>query len=119
MATLSVTQKSQLFSVYNKARACGLDRPRVNRAMGIIQAGRAKLLADGSAAVENEDGTVYMVKGKSCTCPDHRFRGETCKHIVASWLLVRMAEQAPKPAPVAPVVEQTVDEAIALLWGVA
>lgn len=112
--------KSALFATFNRARAisAGLDRARVNRALGIVQAGRVKLLGDGSAAVTNEDGTVYMVKGKSCTCPDHTFRNVACKHVVASWLAIRLM-QAATPAPAPTIIEQALEDEIALLYGVA
>jgi hypothetical protein len=94
-------RRSALFTVYNRARASGLDKSRVNRALGIVQAGRVQLLSDGSAAVTNEDGITYLVKGKSCTCADHQYRRATCKHIVAAWLLLRMGQALPFSARVA------------------
>lgn len=82
--------KSALFTVYNKARACGLDRARVNRAMGIVQAGKVTLYQDGVALVDGDKGKTYTVRGESCNCPDHTYRGIVCKHIVARWLVIRM-----------------------------
>ncbi|MFB6151582.1 MAG: SWIM zinc finger family protein [Haloarculaceae archaeon] len=34
-------------------------------------------------AVDSESGATYVVdlNAHSCTCPDHRIRGETCKHL--------------------------------------
>lgn len=86
--------KAALFSVYNKARACGLDRARVNRALSIVQAGKVTILESGAALVTGDKGNVYTVRGESCTCPDHQRRGERCKHIVARWLMIRMSQYA-------------------------
>jgi hypothetical protein len=110
--------KSTLFSVFNKARAkgAGLDRGRVNRALGLIQSGKIKLLADGSAA-GGCNGTTYLVTKHGCTCPDATYRGIWCKHRVARGILVRMSEQAPKIAPV--MSDAALEDEITKLWGAA
>jgi hypothetical protein len=109
--------KSTLFTVFNKARAksAALDRGRVNRALGLIQSGKIKLLADGSAA-GGCNGTTYLVTKHGCTCPDATFRGIWCKHRVARGILVRMSEQ-PAPAPVMD--DAALEDEIAKLWGAA
>jgi len=40
-------------------------------------------LEDAAYAVESESGATYVVDlaDRSCSCPDHRIRGETCKHL--------------------------------------
>jgi hypothetical protein len=110
--------KSTLFTIFNKARArrAGLDRGRVNRALGLIQSGKIKLLADGSAA-GGCNGTTYLVTSQGCTCPDATYRGIWCKHRVARGILVRMNELQPAPAPAAS--DAVLEDEIALLWGAA
>ncbi len=115
--------KSTLFTAYNKARVCGLDRKRVNRALGYIQAGRVALLENGTAIVSGSE--TYYVTKDGCDCPDHKYRGSDCKHMVARWLLLKIEvlngpEPTPEPpAPPAPPMEQetTLEADIAELWG--
>ena len=40
-------------------------------------------LEDAAYEVESESGATYVVDlvDRSCSCPDHRIRGETCKHM--------------------------------------
>ena len=42
-----------------------------------------RALGDGQYAVENQQGRTYTVDldAGDCTCPDHRIRGERCKHL--------------------------------------
>lgn len=114
--------KSQLFSVYNRARASGLDRPRVNRALGLLQAGKVRRINATTFAVEG-DGCTYTVINGRCTCKDAQYRSVACKHLVATWILRRMeTSQAPAAAPIpspARVTEQELEDAISLLYGVA
>lgn len=121
MATLSLSQKSVLFTVYNKARACGLDRPRVNRAMGLVQAGKVRKVNAATFAVEG-DGCTYMVINGKCSCKDAQYRpAEKCKHLVATWIVQRMeqASQDATPAPAPIVNEQELEDEISKLWGAA
>jgi len=39
-------------------------------------------LGDGRYAVDSESGATYVVDlpARTCSCPDHTFRGERCKH---------------------------------------
>jgi hypothetical protein len=92
--------KSQLFTQFNRARArsAGLDRQRVNRALGYIQAGRATLLADGTAVIRG-NGETYYVNAEGCECADHTFRGKVCKHQIARWLMLRVAQATLSPTP--------------------
>ncbi len=124
MSTHSLTQpvnKSTLFTVFNRARAraAGLDRKRVNRALGYIQAGRVALLDDGTAIVSGNAEPVYYVSAAGCDCPDHLWRAARCKHMISRWLMLRIAEvqpapvAVPEPVPAADELEDT----IALLWG--
>lgn len=75
-----MTQKSALFTAYNKARRAArsgkLDIGRVNRALGVAQAKRAR---------------PYQTTVKGCDCPDGR-RGNVCKHRIAAMLQVRAAQ---------------------------
>jgi uncharacterized Zn finger protein len=112
--------KSTLFSVFNKARAgsAGLDRGRVNRALGYVQAGRVALLDDGTAIVSGNAEPVYYVSAAGCDCPDHLWRAARCKHQIARWLLIRLQEAQPAPVAVPePVPAVTLEDDIALLWG--
>ena len=78
--------KSQLMSVYNKARTAArqgkLDPARVNRAFGILQA------KDAGAHLSKYGATV-----KSCTCIDHARTGKPCKHMIAQMIVTRAAPQ--------------------------
>jgi hypothetical protein len=71
---MTTDQKSQLFTTYNGLRTLARNRvlstsvDRVDRALGIVQAG-----AEGR----------YETTLTSCSCPDHRFRGRVCKHMLS------------------------------------
>lgn len=64
--------KSILFRNYNAARALGLDRGRLNKALGLAQTKAAP---------------KYITTLTDCTCPDRQYRGGWCKHIVAANLV--------------------------------
>ena len=76
--------RSQLFSVYNKARAAArqgkLDEGRVNRALGILQSNT------GADRISK-----YQATGRGCSCPDSQ-HGHTCKHRIALWIAKRAGE---------------------------
>lgn len=80
--------KSQIFSVYNKARAAAragkLDAQRVNRALGYLLSGNAV-----------EKWEEYQTTIKTCNCPDFVYRHKTCKHQI-SLMIYRRIEQAVK-----------------------
>lgn len=79
--------KSEIFSVYNRARTFArrnpsiLDPGRVNRALGIVQ----RVMA-GSYRWE------YATTHDHCTCADSTYRRVTCKHSIALMLLQRILE---------------------------
>ena len=78
--------QSRLFTIYNKARVAArnglLDEARVNKALGILQS---------NDYYSDKD---YLTTLKSCTCPDHQFRGTTCKHMIAKMIETRMDQLA-------------------------
>jgi hypothetical protein len=69
--------RSEIFSVYNKAKAAAraglLDARRVDRALGILIADRVR---------------PYRTTKNSCTCPDAR--RNRCKHQIAEMMRRRM-----------------------------
>lgn len=77
--------KSQIFGVYNKARAAAkagkLDEKRVNRALGYLLSGQAA-----------SKWAEYNTTVKFCGCPDHR-KGHTCKHQIALMVYKRIEQQ--------------------------
>lgn len=117
MTTQSIPQldKSSMFHFYNKARAAGMDRKRLNKALGLIQAGKVKLLSGSRASAQGSGGATYIVTGRFCTCPDAQHRGALCKHRLALFILIRMQQAAAPVASVAP----TTDQDVTSLWGAA
>ncbi len=89
MTTITHPTKSEIFSVYNKARKAArqgkLDEDRLNRALGLIQR------KDGGAR-------PYMTTAKTCTCPDFTRTGKPCKHIIKNWMQIRIEQVAPLAA---------------------
>lgn len=117
--------RSMLFHFFNKARAraSGLDRLRVNRSLGYIQAGRARLLSSGDAAVQGADNQTCIAGHAGCTCKDHTVRRTAwCKHRVCWGILTRMASSLPaQTAPPAPLRQNAaaLHDDIDSLWGAA
>ncbi len=79
---LSRTQRSAIFTSYNRQRAAGeVERGRLNRALGLAQS--------------NEE-RPYTTSAESCTCPDWQYRVSVkrgqCKHQAALMLAVAGAE---------------------------
>lgn len=73
--------------------ASSLDPARVARAARAIRDGDARVepADDGTFRVRSftTDAVEYRVRldPRSCTCPDHRYRGvTTCKHVAAALL---------------------------------
>ena len=64
--------KSALFTAYNAAKALGLERRRLNRALGLAQ--RRRGCSD------------YVTTADQCSCPDAKYRGIVCKHRIAKAL---------------------------------
>ena len=64
--------RSALFRAYNAARTLGVDRGRLNRALGLAQ----------RKAYESE----YRTTTKACDCADAYYRHTTCKHQLAAAL---------------------------------
>lgn len=76
--------RSEIFSVYNKARAAarkgigGLDEKRVNRAFGYLLSGEFR---------------PYNTTIKKCDCPDAiRNPGIVCKHRAELMIITRIVE---------------------------
>ena len=69
--------RSEIFSVYNKAKASAraglLDARRVDRALGILIADRVR---------------PYRTTHRACSCPDARWN--RCKHQIAEMMRRRM-----------------------------
>ncbi|MGD9724771.1 MAG: SWIM zinc finger family protein [Pirellulales bacterium] len=65
--------KSILFRNYNAARALGLDRGRLNKALGLAQ---------------SKSAPKYITSADFCSCADAKYRGVTCKHQIAVALRV-------------------------------
>lgn len=74
--------KSEIFSMYNKARAAArkgkLEAGRVNRALGILQT---------QNYVNKYNTTIH-----SCNCEDHKRHQVPCKHMVALMIKVRIGQ---------------------------
>lgn len=104
--------KSKLFSAFNLARHSGkFDRKRVNRALGIVQARKVALLPNGAALVEGNSEPAYWVNSEGCDCPDHLWRGVTCKHQIARFIALKMQVlSAPSLEEVAEEVGATVEQ---------
>lgn len=117
--------KSQLFTHYNKARAraTGYDRCRVNRALGLVQAGKVHMASDGTITA-GANGEQYAVTPYTCTCPDFAYRNSrasritACKHMIARSLylesspelgIIQRLNDAPEPL--------SFEQAVADLWG--
>lgn len=68
-----MSSKSSIFSAYNGARRLAregrLDCKRVNRALGV--------------ALSNKP-SEYNSTARSCECPDRKYRGVICKHMLAA-----------------------------------
>lgn len=105
---------SAIFRAFNRARArkTGLDRRRVNRALGLIQrkGGTVRLrIRNGKlfgAIVVGSDGiTEYMIthpgkntasaqqSGWSCACYDSHKNGQVCKHQIAMFAAFRAMQE--------------------------
>ena len=59
------------------------------KGLELFQAGAVHPLQEaGLFRVENGRGKTYIVDllAGTCTCPDHTFRGATCKHLIAAQL---------------------------------
>lgn len=58
-------------------------------------------LDDGRYEVEGESDETYVVDldGKSCTCPDHRIRGERCKHLRRVAIEINLGRAPPPGSP--------------------
>lgn len=95
---LTIQEKSRLFTRYNHLRSAGdVERGRLNRALGLAQSGEER---------------PYITTATSCTCPDFKYRGGTCKHVAALQLKDPAAE-----APTATNVSASFDDLNDLLFG--
>lgn len=65
--------KRRIFRNYNAARALGVDRGRLNKALGLAQT--------------KAPARRYFTTTDDCTCPDRKYRGGLCKHIIARALV--------------------------------
>lgn len=69
-----MNEKTRIFRNYNAARALGLDRKRLNKALGIAQ-------RKGAAR-------SYFTTADFCSCPDATYRPDgICKHRIAAALV--------------------------------
>lgn len=90
--------KSQLFRVYNHARAVTrenrqVDSKRLDKAFGIVQRASTILLPDGRLDVTASSGPdFYLASWQDCQCADIRRHGAGwwCKHRLAALLVVRL-----------------------------
>lgn len=65
--------KTTLFRNYNAARGLGLDKKRLNKALGIAQ---------------RKEQAPYITTPEFCSCPDAKYRPwELCKHRIAAALV--------------------------------
>lgn len=65
--------KTRIFRAYNAARALGLDKKRLNKALGLAQ---------------RKAPAPYFTTPEFCSCPDAKYRpGELCKHRIAAALV--------------------------------
>lgn len=60
--------KSRIFRNYNMAKGLGIERARLNKALGLAQSNAEPR---------------YITTLSDCTCGDRKYRGGWCKHIVA------------------------------------
>lgn len=71
-----MNRKSQIFSEYNKlksqTRKAGKDTKRADRALGLSLSGQER---------------PYLTTAHTCDCPDHRYRGVTCKHMLRQQII--------------------------------
>lgn len=112
--------KSTLFHFYNRSRAAavGLDRGRCNRALGLVLAGKIRLLNDGNAVATGSRGETYYVNADGCTCKDVKYNGVAwCKHRTARGYLVRMRQQEESAARRDETTPASYEQDIALLYG--
>lgn len=64
--------KARIFRNYNAARALGLDRGRLNKALGLAQ---------------SKSAPKYITSPDFCSCADAKYRpGAICKHRIAAAL---------------------------------
>lgn len=70
-----MVSRSCLFTAYNCARKLGVDRPRLNKALGLALHGSWN----------------YVTTLEQCSCPDWQYRGaynyQPCKHLIARALI--------------------------------
>jgi len=78
--------RGKIFHVYNLAKRTDVDRERLNRALGLV------LRKDG--LTETKWGK-YHTTLESCDCPDHRYRGIKCKHMIAYELWMNTEPELP------------------------
>jgi hypothetical protein len=90
----SEMEKQKIFSWYNKAKRAArqgkLDPERVNLALGLLQ------------TKDRSWRDKYHPTTESCGCPDHQFRGHTCKHMIARMIEYRAentTQQSSIPLP--------------------
>lgn len=83
---MKTNRKSQLFSEYNRAKAAarreGSDMGRLNRGLGVAQKSQPR---------------PYHTTVNDCNCPDRRFRGTVCKHMLSMRLQHEQAQPNEKP----------------------
>lgn len=72
---------------------------------GVVEVSPGEYAVPASTA----DGTVYTVRpaGGSCDCPDHRYRGISCKHLTVARLAAEL--QGGAPAATKPELEEDPD----------
>lgn len=70
-----MNRKSEIFKEFNKQRTqtrkAGKETGRVNRGLGLALSGKER---------------PYLTTAHTCDCPDARYRGVTCKHMIAARL---------------------------------
>jgi hypothetical protein len=73
MDTVKIAYQREMFRQYNRARAKGVDRRRLNKALGLLMSRQTY------CAKVSQYRTTYS----SCQCPDYENRTTLCKHRLA------------------------------------
>jgi hypothetical protein len=70
---------------------------RISKAARLVQRKDVWPMSDGTWLVGSQSDTekAYLVRRGpwACDCADHTRRGDTCKHIAAVWLTIRLGAQ--------------------------
>lgn len=97
MSTLSkiTLQKEQIQKIIEDNQKLVSDLERDEKAFDLLYGVE---IVDNELAIVTSGQKEYHVKymAKTCTCPDHKFRGTVCKHIRAVLLKVKLLNELGK-----------------------